>query len=170
MIKRLYFYSVTFFICIKIKLKIFNVVKEIFKDLLAQNILSCSFSLNMIDKENISKKLNEQTSSVGFIYRHIGETMLLFGYFFGMPSEIQNTTMGQQDTGQGEDFEESKKLIEKGYKMLEEIIENTSNAGWSDIIETPFFGAVSKAKLFGHILYHNSYHSGQIGLAIKKGL
>ena len=76
----------------------------------------------MIDKENISKKLNEQTSSVGFIYRHIGETMLLFGYFFGMPSEIQNTTMGQQDVGQGEDFEESKKLIEKGYKMLEYII------------------------------------------------
>jgi len=149
--------------------QIFIVVKEIFKDLLAQNILSCSFSLNMIDKENISKKLNEQTSSVGFIYRHIGETMLLFGYFFGMPSEIQNTTMGQQDVGQGEDFEESKKLIEKGYKMLEDIIENTSNAGWSDIIETPFFGAVSKAKLFGHILYHNSYHSGQIGLAIKKG-
>ncbi|MFN7274850.1 MAG: DinB family protein, partial [Bacteroidota bacterium] len=95
--------------------------------------------------------------------------MLLFGYFFGMPSEIQNTTMGQQDVGQGEDFEESKKLIEKGYKMLEDIIENTSNAGWSDIIETPFFGAVSKAKLFAHILYHNSYHSGQIGLAIKKG-
>ena len=63
-------------------------MKEIFKDLLAQNILSCSFSLNIIDKENISIKLNEQTSSVGFIYRHIGETMLLFGYFFGMPSEI----------------------------------------------------------------------------------
>ena len=145
-------------------------MKEIFKDLLAQNILSCSFSLNMIDKENISKKLNEKTSSVGFIYRHIGESMLLFGYFFGTPSEIQNTTMGQQDEGQGKDFEESKKLIEKGYKMLEEIIESTSNHGWSDIIETPFFGAVSKAKLFAHILYHNSYHSGQIALAIKKGL
>jgi uncharacterized damage-inducible protein DinB len=143
---------------------------EIFKDLLAQNILSCSFSLNIIEKENISIKLNEQTSSVGFIYRHIGETILLFGYFFGMPSEIQNTTMGQQDEGQGKDFEESKKLIEKGYKMLEDVIESTSNAGWSEIIETPFFGAVSKAKLFAHILYHNSYHSGQIGLAIKKGI
>ena len=145
-------------------------MKEIFKDLLAQNILSNSFSLNMIDKENISTKLNEQTSSVGFIYRHIGETMLLFGYFFGMPSEIQNTTMGQQDEGQGKDFDESKELIEKGYKMLEDIIESTSNEGWSEIIDTPFFGAVSKAKLFAHILYHNSYHSGQIGLAIKNGL
>jgi uncharacterized damage-inducible protein DinB len=124
----------------------------------------------MVDKDNISIKLNEQTSSVGFIYRHIGETMLLFGYFFGMPSEIQNTTMGKQDEGQGNDFEESKELIEKGYKMLGYIIANTSNSGWAEIIETPFFGAVSKTKLFAHILYHNSYHSGQIGLAIKRGL
>jgi uncharacterized damage-inducible protein DinB len=96
--------------------------------------------------------------------------MLLFGYFFGTPTEIQNTTMEQQDEGQGKDFDESKELIEKGYKMLDDIIESTSNEGWSEIIETPFFGAVSKAKLFAHILYHNSYHSGQIGLAIKKGL
>ena len=72
-------------------------MKEIFNDLLVQNILSCSFCLDMIDKDNISKKLNEQTSSVGFIYRHIGETMLMFGYFFGKPSEVQNTTLGKQD-------------------------------------------------------------------------
>ena len=145
-------------------------MKEIFKDLLAQNILSCSFSLNLVSSENISKSLNKNTSSVGFIYRHIGETMLMFGYFFGKPSEVQNTTLGKQDEGQGNDFEESKKLIDEGFKMLEEIIETTPTSGWSDIIETPFFGAVSKARLFSHILYHNSYHSGQIALTIKRGV
>ena len=143
---------------------------QIFKDLLAQNIHSCSFSLKLVNHENISKTLNENTSSVGFIYRHIGETMLMFGYFFGKPSEVQNTTMGKQDEGQGEDFEESKLLIEKGFKMLEEIIEGTPSSGWSEIIQTPFFGAVSKAKLFAHILYHNSYHSGQIALTLKRGV
>jgi uncharacterized damage-inducible protein DinB len=143
---------------------------EIFRDLLAQNILSCSFSLNLVNSENVSKSLNENTSSVGFIYRHIGETMLMFGYFFGKPSEVQNTTLGKHDEGQGNDFEESKKLIDDGFKMLEEIIETTPTSGWSDIIETPFFGAVSKARLFSHILYHNSYHSGQIALAIKRGV
>ncbi len=143
--------------------------KEIFQDLLAQNILSCSFSLNMVNGENVSNSLNKNTASVGFIYRHIGETMLMFGYFFGKPSEVQNTTLGKQDEGQGNDFEESKKLIDAGFKMLEEIIETTPIAGWSDIIETPFFGAVSKARLFSHILYHNSYHAGQIALAIKRG-
>jgi uncharacterized damage-inducible protein DinB len=143
---------------------------EIFRDLLQQNILSCSFSLNMVNSENISKSLNENTSSVGFIYRHIGETMLMFGYFFDKPIEVQNTTLGKQDEGQGNDFEKSRKLIDDGFKMLEEIIETTPTSGWSDIIETPFFGAVSKARLFSHILYHNSYHSGQIALAIKRGV
>jgi uncharacterized damage-inducible protein DinB len=123
-----------------------------------------------VNSENISKSLNKNTSSVGFIYRHIGETMLMFGYFFGKQSEIQNTTMGKQDVGQGHDFEESKKLIEKGFKMLEEIIESTPISEWSEIVQTPFFGAVSKARLFSHILYHNSYHSGQIGLALKRGV
>ena len=142
----------------------------IFKDLLAQNRQSCSFSLDMVNSENVSKSLNENTSSVGFIYRHIGETMLMFGYFFGHPSEVQNTTMGMQDEGQGKDFEESKLLIEKGFNLLEAIIESTPANGWSELIETPFFGSVSKARLFAHILYHNSYHAGQIGLALKRGV
>ena len=141
---------------------------EIFKDLLAQNIISCGFSLNMVNSENVSKSLNENTASVGFIYRHIGETMLMFGYFFGKPSNIQNTTMGKQDEGQGQDVEESKKLIEQGFKLLDEIIESTPISEWSEIVQTPFFGAVSKVRLFSHILYHNSYHSGQIALAIKR--
>jgi uncharacterized damage-inducible protein DinB len=143
---------------------------EIFKDLLAQNIISCGFSLNMVNSENVSKSLNENTASVGFIYRHIGETMLMFGYFFGKQSDIQNTTMGKQDEGQGQDFEESKKLIEQGFKLLDEIIESTPISEWSEIVQTPFFGAVSKVRLFSHILYHNSYHSGQIALAIKRGI
>jgi hypothetical protein len=144
--------------------------KEIFKDLLAQNRLSCSYSFNKVSQENVSIILNENTASVGFIYRHVGETMLMFGFFFGKPSEIQNTTMGKQDEGQGNDVEESKKLIEQGFKLLEEIIESTPSSGWSEIVETPFFGAISKIRLFSHILYHNSYHAGQIGLALKRGV
>ncbi len=144
--------------------------KEIFKELLVQNILSCSFSLDRVSQENLSMTLNENTASVGFIYRHVGETMLLFGYFFGMPSEIQSTTLGKEDEGQGNDFEESKKLMEQGFKLLEKIIESTPSSGWSEIVETPFFGGVSKIRLFSHILYHNSYHAGQIALTLNRGV
>jgi len=142
--------------------------QSIFNDLLQQNIQSCSFALNEVSLENISFRLNEKTSSIGFIYRHIGETMHLFGYFFGILSKIENTTLGKQDEGQGNDFIESKKLIEEGFAMLRQIIENTTTDGWSEPVETPFFGTVSKARLFSHILYHNSYHAGQIGLTLKR--
>jgi len=48
--------------------------------------------------------------------------MLMFGHFWGKAIVIQNTKMGMQDEGLGHNFEESKHLIEKGFKMLEGII------------------------------------------------
>jgi hypothetical protein len=56
--------------------------KEIFKDLLAQNRLSCSYAFDQVSRANVSMTLNENTASVGFIYRHVGEAMLLFGCFW----------------------------------------------------------------------------------------
>lgn len=143
-------------------------VREIFVELLKQNITSCSFAFNGIKDDHISARLNENTSSVGFIYRHIGETMLAFGYFFGIKSEVSNTTMGKLDEGQGNNLAESHELIEKGYAMLNQIINETEENEWQELIDTPFFGSVSKARLFSHILYHNSYHAGQIALTLKR--
>ena len=142
--------------------------QSLFKELLTQNIQSCSYAFNAITEENSSARLNENTASVGFIFRHVGETMLLFGYFFGIPTNASNTTMGKQDSGQGEDLSTSRELLEKGYALLEQIIASTPDAGWFEPVETPFFGTVSKARLFSHILYHNSYHAGQIALTIKR--
>ena len=92
----------------------------------------------------------------------------MFGYFFGFDTGIQNTTIGFQDEGQGKDLMESHELIKRGYKTLRDIIEATSDDGWNELVDTPFFGTISKTKLFSHILYHNSYHAGQIGLTIKR--
>jgi uncharacterized damage-inducible protein DinB len=141
---------------------------QLFKDLLIQNKLSCSYVFNELNQTNLALRINTNASSIGFIYRHIAETMLMFGYFFGMPSDRGNTTMGQQDTGQGANIEETKILLDEGFAMLEQLIETTPSNTWSDIIDTPFFGTVSKARLFAHILYHNSYHAGQIGLILKR--
>lgn len=142
--------------------------QQIFRDLLEQNKHSCSVAFNDVNQANAALKLNAKTSSVGFMYRHVAETMLMFGYFFGMPSDVANTTMGQQDTGQGADVAATKSLLDKGFAMLEQLIENTPAGGWNETIDTPFFGTVSKAKLFAHVLYHNSYHAGQIGLTLKR--
>ena len=142
--------------------------QSLFKELLAQNIQSCSYAFDAITEENSSSRLNESAASVGFIFRHVGETMLLFGYFFGIPTDATNTTMGKQDTGQGKDISTNRELLAKGYALLEQIINTTSDAAWFEPVETPFFGTVSKARLFSHILYHNSYHAGQIALTMKR--
>ncbi len=143
-------------------------IQNILREILEQNLKTCSYTFNEIKEENLSYRLNNKTATVGFIYRHIGEIMLLYGNFFGIPSRIQNTTMGQQDEGQGKNLKESKELIKNGFKMLHQIIETTEEESWRDLIDTPFFSKVSKSKLFSHILFHNTYHAGQIGLTLKR--
>jgi len=140
----------------------------VLSDLLRQNSQSCGYAFRGIREENSGYRLTETAASVGFLYRHIGETMLMFGTFFGLEPGVQNTTMGRQDEGQGERIEESRDLIEKGYAMLQQVIDTTEEGGWQSPIETPFFGSVSKARLFAHVLYHNSYHAGQIALTLKR--
>ena len=142
--------------------------QSLFKELLAQNIQSCSYAFDAVTEEKNSYRLNESAASVGFIFRHVGETMLRFGHFYGIPTDATNTTMGKQDTGQGKDLNTSRELLQKGYALLEQIITSTPAEGWFEPVETPFFGTVSKARLFSHILYHNSYHAGQIALTIKR--
>jgi hypothetical protein len=144
-------------------------IRTLFNDLLIQNRLSCQFAFNELTSENIQYKLTNQAASAGFIYRHIGETMILFGYFFGFPPAIPNTTMGATDIGQGDQLEESHELVEKGYTLLKSIIDDSSDSDWQNEIETPFFGRVTKARLFSHVLYHTAYHAGQISLTLKKG-
>lgn len=143
--------------------------KQIFQDLLAQNQVSLSHTFKKINSENISYRLSPEAASVGFIYRHIGEIMHLLGQFLGQATDVKNTTMGFQDEGQGLDLETSQKLITSGFGVLQKIIETNSEVDWATLVETPFFGTLSKARLFAHILYHNSYHTGQIALTLKRG-
>lgn len=143
--------------------------KQIFQDLLAQNQVSIGYATKKITPESISLRLTPEAASVGFIYRHVGEIMHLLGQFFGQPTTVQNTTMGFQDEGQGLDLAASQQLVEQGFNVLQTIVESTPDEGWAELVETPFFGTLSKARLFSHILYHNAYHAGQIALTLKRG-
>ena len=143
--------------------------QEILREMLAQNRTTCSFAFNSITQENSGHRVTPQSASVGFIYRHIGETMNLFGLFLGTQTDVQNTTIGQQDGGQDFNLDESRLLVEKGYDMLEKLIDKTSAAAWLEPVETPFFGPVSRVRLFSHVLYHTSSHAGQISLTLARG-
>ena len=143
--------------------------KEILRDILKQNEFTSHFSLDQVNKENASLRLNDKTASIGFIYRHIGETMNLFGQFFGIPTDVINTTMGQTDHGQDFDVEYSRQLISRGYGVLRDLVENSSDEDWLKPVDTPFFGTVTRVRLFAHVLFHNSHHAGQISMTLVKG-
>ena len=143
--------------------------KAFLQNILEQNKMTSSYSFTRISNENAGFRLNKQTASIGFIYRHIGETMNLFTRFLGLTTDVQNTTMGKTDTGQGKDTEQSRQLAANGYDLLAQIIETTPEEDWLAMIDTPFFGKVTRLRLFSHILFHNSHHAGQISLTLSKG-
>ncbi|MBS1533311.1 MAG: DinB family protein [Bacteroidetes bacterium] len=143
--------------------------KQFFQNVLEQHRMTSSYSFNRISNDNAGFRLNKDAASIGFIYRHIGETMNLFTTFFGLPTEVQNTTMGMTDTGQGKDTGASRLLVKQGYDLLEQLIENTPAGDWLTTIDTPFFGKVTRLRLFSHILFHTSHHAGQISLTLSRG-
>ncbi len=144
-------------------------VKELLQNILEQNKMTSSYSFSRISNENAGFRLNQQAASIGFIYRHVGETMNLFTTFLGLKTGVQDTTMGRTDTGQGKNIEPSSQLVKNGYDLLSQIIETTREEDWLNIIDTPFFGKVTRIRLFSHILFHNSHHAGQISLTLARG-
>ena len=144
-------------------------MRAVLSEILRQNQFTTHFALDKVSKENASLKLNEKTASIGFIYRHIGETMNLFGQFLGIPTDVTNTTIGQTDNGQGTDVEYSRQLISKGFVALQGLIENSADEDWLKTVDTPFFGTVTRIRLFVHALFHTSNHAGQISLTLARG-
>ena len=143
--------------------------RDVLLEMIKQNRHTSSFSFDLITKENAALRLNNRTASIGFIYRHIGETINLFSYFLGIPTDVRNTTIGQIDTGEHFDIGRSRELIERGYKTLEDLVEDSSEEDWLEPVDTSFFGTISRIRLFAHALFHTSNHAGQISLTLSKG-
>lgn len=143
--------------------------KDVLLEIVKQNQFTSHFSFDKVTEENANLRLSDKTASIGFIYRHIGETINLFGQFFGIPTDVKNTTIGQIDTGEHYDVSYSRGLIERGYQMLRDLVETSTEEDWLKPVDTPFFGTVSRVRLFAHVLFHNSHHAGQISMTLSKG-
>ncbi len=143
--------------------------KDVLLEILKQNQHTSHFSFDRVTEETANLRLNDKAASIGFIYRHIGETIHLFGQFFGISTDVKNTTIGEIDTGQHPDVIQSRDMIERGYKMLQDLVKNSSEEDWLKPVDTPFFGTVSRIRLFAHVLFHTSHHAGQISLTLSKG-
>jgi uncharacterized damage-inducible protein DinB len=143
--------------------------KAILTEILAQCRSNCYRVYDKLTPENALLKLNDSTASIGFIFRHTGETMHMLCTFLGYETQVKNSTMSFVDEGQGVNIDESRMLVDSGFRLLESIIESSSEDSWLDNVDTPFFGTVSRVRVFSHIMFHNSYHLGQIGLSLRKG-
>ncbi|GAA5522760.1 DinB family protein [Aliifodinibius salicampi] len=143
--------------------------KQILLQMVEQSRKDCFRILEDINTDNVDFRLTEETASVGFIYRHIGEATNLMAQFFGYETDVEGTTMGQTDTGKDYDLETSRMLVEDGYTKLEKLVNETSENEWLEEIETTWFGKLSRINLLAITLYHNSHHCGQIASAIVKG-
>jgi hypothetical protein len=143
--------------------------KELLFEMVKQSQFTTHFCFDRVTEETAPLRLNDTTASIGFIYRHIGETMNLFAQFLGSPTDVKNTTIGQVDTGQHSDVAHSRELIERGYRTLTELVESNTEEDWLKPVDTPFFGTLPRIRLFAHALYHTSNHAGQISLTLAKG-
>lgn len=143
--------------------------KQILLQMVEQSRNDCFRILQDIDTDNADFRLTDQTASVGFIYRHIGEATNLMAQFFGYDTDVEGTTMGKTDTGKVYDLETSRMLVDRGYSNLEQLVNETSDNEWFEKVETSWFGELSKINLLAITLYHNSHHCGQIASAIVKG-
>ena len=143
--------------------------KELLKNMVMQNQMTSSYSFNRVTEDNADVRLTNTAASIGFIYRHIGECINLFCQFFGVPTEVKNTTIGKTDEGQGKNIHESRQLIEEGFEKLHQLIESQPDEYWLGNVDTPFFGTIPRIRLFAHILFHNSHHAGQISMSLARG-
>ena len=73
--------------------------KDILREMVVQNQFTSHFCFDRVSDENARLRLTDKAASIGFIFRHIGETINLFAQMLGTPTDVKNTTIGQIDTG-----------------------------------------------------------------------
>ena len=148
---------------------VMDMQKELLQLMISQNQMTCSYSFDRITADNAALRLTDSAASIGFIYRHVAECIHLFCGFFNEPPNVQNTTIGKTDEGQGRNIHESRRLIDEGFAKLQRLIETRPDDYWLGDVETPFFGTTRRIRLFAHVLFHNSHHAGQISLTLARG-
>ena len=129
-------------------------------------------TLNLIQKEDLGKKLHPSPNSIGFLVRHIADVELLFAKNVFKASEIQvraKTLIDQKDTGEWSDLNELIEYLKISSQSILSAISNQKGDNWGDKVTTKEFGTKSKSEAFGRIISHTAYHAGQIALIKKYG-
>lgn len=126
--------------------------------------------LTQIKEEDLSKRLENKTNSIGFLIRHIGDVELLFAKnVFGDSSVkvIAKTVIDKADSGEWTDLRALKAYTSESFERLKAIVQQQNDEDWESAISTQEFG--TKAEAFGRIVSHTAYHAGQMAIIHKYG-
>lgn len=126
--------------------------------------------LDSIQQKHLLQRVHPESSSIGWLLRHIAEVELLFSKnVFGRDLKIKAQTIGSigSDRGQFKELEPLLELVDRAGNELSAAIAEVED--WEEEITTAEFGTVTKMEALGRITTHTSYHAGQIALALKYG-
>lgn len=124
--------------------------------------------LDNISEEDLLKRVQSESNSVGWLLRHIAEVELLFAKnVFEQDLNVKAQTIGSiaKDRGQFKELEPLLELIERAEEELGAAIQQVEE--WDGEVTTAEFGTVTRAEALGRIMTHTAYHAGQIALAKK---
>lgn len=128
--------------------------------------------LNDITVNDLSKKLEGKTNSVGFLIRHIAEVELLFAKNVFGAKDVKvtaKTIIEGKDTGVWTGENELRDIAKDAYDALLNILKVQTDEDWQETVTTKEFGTKTKAEAFGRIVSHTVYHAGQIAIILKFG-
>lgn len=130
-------------------------------------------ALAQLTDDNRHKRLSPESASAGFMLQHLAESIFpILHHTLGAPMPeglVLRTTRGTKDEGQAGDPAYIQALIEMAYNHAEQALATLTDAQLDETVETKFWGTLTRAEVFGLIMYHNAYHIGQAMLAIKRG-
>ena len=134
------------------------------------NQTTVSGPIRKMTPDNYRNRLTPETASAGFIALHTAEAMHRFAHMlFGHEVTMQmQATGGISDTEAPLELSYVQSMVDDSFAMIANYIQQTSDEQWAEIIPTPF-GETPRMGVLVFLMHHNSYHSGQIVQAVKKG-
>ncbi|RYF77485.1 MAG: DinB family protein [Cytophagaceae bacterium] len=134
------------------------------------NQLTIMGPINKMTDETARYRLTPDTRSAAFIALHTGEAMHRFAkILFNHETELDAQTLrGVSDDGRMLDLSMVMQVLNSGFTLIAEHINQTPDEQWTEIVATPF-GEIPRMGVLQFLMHHNSYHCGQISQAIKKG-
>jgi uncharacterized damage-inducible protein DinB len=128
-----------------------------------------SSQLQILNSQDLVKKLPLTQNSVGFLIRHVGEVELLFAKnVFGANTKVSaRTLIAKHDTGEWANLVDLLKYVKDSAEILETVISQQSEADWEALVVTKEFGTKTKAESLGRIISHTAHHGGQLAIILK---